>query len=297
MRITNRMIADSNLRGMNTNLAGIAKLNEQISSGRAVTRPSDNPSGTSTAMRTRQELTANTQYAANISDASTTLAAADTALGTMGDMLLRVRNLTTAAASTASQTPGAYQAMAAEVTSIRDGMIALANRTVNGRPVFGGVTSGDQAYSSAGAFVGRADADVTTRISDAETIAVGVAGPTAFGDTAAGQEDVFSVLSRIATMMTTTPTGDLTGALGDLDVAQQRMSAARSVVGMQVNRLESVKSVNADQALALTGQLSEVEDIEPAKAYLELNVMRNGYQAALTATSQSIQTSLVDFIR
>ncbi|MEI4270695.1 flagellar hook-associated protein FlgL [Klenkia sp. LSe6-5] len=297
MRITNRMIADSNLRGMNGNLAGIAKLNEQISSGRAVTRPSDNPSGTSTAMRTRQDLTANTQYAANIGDAATTLAAADTALGTMGEMLLRVRNLTTAAASNGSQTPGAYEAMATEVDSIREGMIALANRTVNGRPVFGGVTSGAAAYSAAGAFLGRADTDVTTRISDAETITVGVPGPTAFGDAAAGEEDVFALLSRISGLMTATPPGDLTNVLDALDVAQQRMSASRSVVGMQVNRIESVKAVNADQALALTGQLSEVEDVEPAKAYLELNVLRNGYQAALTATSQSIQTSLVDFIR
>lgn len=294
MRITQRTLADNNIRNMGANLSAIAKLNDQISSGKALTRPSDSPSGTSTAMRTRTDLAANDQYTFNISQASTTLAAADGALGTMGDMLRRVRDLTTQAASTGSQSPQSLQALSTEVAGLRDGLLAMANRTVNGRPVFGGATSGTDAYSAAGTFTGRTGVAQNVRISTTESVGTDIDGPSAFG---VGGDDVFALVGKIADEMTMTPTGDLTGRLGDIDTALARLTTARTEVGVRVNRVDTVKSVNADNVLALKSQLADVEDIDPAKAYLELTLRQNAYQAALAASSQSVQTSLVDYIR
>ena len=294
MRITQRTLADNNIRNMGANLSAIAKLNDQISSGKALTRPSDSPSGTSTAMRTRTDLAANDQYTFNISQASTTLAAADGALGTMGDMLRRVRDLTTQAASTGSQSPKSLQALSTEVAGLRDGLLAMANRTVNGRPVFGGATSGTDAYSATGAFTGRTGVPQNVRISTTESVRTDIDGPSAFG---VGTDDVFALVGAIAGEMTSTPTGDLTGRLADIDTALARLTTARTEVGVRVNRVDTVKSVNADNVLALKSQLADVEDIDPAKAYLELTLRQNAYQAALAASSQSVQTSLVDYIR
>ena len=299
MRITQRTIADNNLRGMNASLAAIAKLNEQITSGKSLSRASDNPVGTATAMRTRGELTANDQYSANISQASTVLSAADSALGTMGEMLRRVRDLTVQAANTGAQNPQSMQALSAEVAGLEDGLLAMANRTINGRPVFGGTTSGAQAYavippSTAATFAGRADVPQEVRVSGSEQVRTDIAGPTAFG---ADGTNVFDLVGRIAGEMTSTPTGDLTASLAAVDTALSRLTAARTEVGVRVDRLETVKTVNASASLALTSQLSDVEDIDQAKTYLELTVRQTGYQAALAASAQSIQTSLVDFIR
>ncbi len=295
MRITQRTLAENNIRNMGANLSAVAKLNDQISSGKALTRPSDSPSGTATAMRTRTDLAANDQYTANISQASTTLAAADGALGTMGDMLRRVRDLTTQAASTGSQSAQSLQALSTEVIGIRDGLLAMANRTVDGRPVFGGATSGTQAYSPAGLFTGRSGVAQNVRVSSSESVRTDIDGPTVFGADAG--ENVFALVERIAGQMTATPTGDLSASIADLDTALGRLTTARTEVGVRVNRIDTVKAVNADNALSLQSQLSDVEDIDPAKAYLELTLRQNAYQAALSATAQSVQTSLVDYIR
>ncbi|GAA4301034.1 flagellar hook-associated protein FlgL [Klenkia terrae] len=294
MRITQRTLADINIRNMGQNLSAIAKLNDQISSGKALTRPSDSPSGTSTAMRTRTDLAANDQYTFNISQASTTLAAADGALGTMGDMLRRVRDLTVQAANTGAQSPQSLQALSTEVSGLRDGLLAMANRTVDGRPVFGGATSSSQAYDTDGTFTGRAGVDQNVRISPTESVRTDIDGPTAFGS---GSSDVFALVKRIAEKMTDTPTGDLNASIADIDSALGRLTTARTEVGVRVNRVDTVKSVNADNVLALKSQLADVEDIDPAKAYLELTLRQNAYQAALAASSQSVQTSLVDYIR
>lgn len=294
MRITQRTLADNNIRNMGANLAAVAKLNDQISSGKAITRPSDSPSGTATAMRTRGELAANDQYTANISQASTTLAAADGALATMGDLLRKVRDLATQGANTGAQSAESRQALSVEVAGLRDGLLAMANRTVDGRPVFGGATSGTQAYDpTTGAFTGRSGVAQEVRVSASETVRTDVDGPSAFGS---GAGDLFALVSRIAGEMVTSP-DSLNGSIADVDTALRRLTTARTEVGVRVNRLDTVKSVNADVALSLNSQLGDVEGIDTAKAYLELKTRQNTYEAALNVSAQSVQTSLVDFIR
>jgi flagellar hook-associated protein 3 FlgL len=246
-------------------------------------------------MRTRTELDANDQYTANISQASTTLAAADGALATISDMVRKVRDLTTQAANSGAQSPDSLKAMSIEVAGLRDGLLAMANRTVDGRPVFGGATSGNQAYDpTSGAFTGRSGVAQEVRVSGSETVRTDVDGPDAFG---ADPDNLFALVSKIAGQMTSTPPGDLTTSIGDVDAALQRLTNARTAVGVRADRLDTVKSVNADVALSLNSQLGDVEGIDTAKAYLELKTRQNTYEAALNVSAQSVQTSLVDFIR
>ncbi|SCX38331.1 flagellar hook-associated protein 3 FlgL [Klenkia marina] len=294
MRITQRTLADNNIRNMGANLAAVAKLNDQISSGKAITRPSDSPSGTATAMRTRDELATNDQHTANISQASTALAAADGALATMGDLLRKVRDLTTQGANTGAQSAESRKALSVEVAGLRDGLLAMANRTVDGRPVFGGATSGIQAYDpTSGAFTGRSGIAQEVRVSSSETVRTDVDGPGAFG---ADPDNLFALVSRIAGEMVSSP-DDLHASIADVDTALRRLTTARTEVGVRVNRLDTVKAVNADVALSLNSQLGDVEGIDTAKAYLELKLRQNSYEAALNISAQSVQTSLVDFIR
>ncbi len=296
MRITQRTIVDNNVRGMNANLAALAKLQDQITSGKALTRPSDSPSGTSTAMRTRGDLSMNDQYKANISTATTVLTAADGALGAMGDLVRRVRDLTVQGANTGGNSAEANEALAVEVAGIREGLLALANRTVNGRPVFGGATSGTTAYDTGGAFQGRTGVPQQIRVSDSETVRTDMDGVTAFGVQTGIEPDLFALVAGIAGDLRTDPTA-LSARLVQLDTAAQRLTQARTTVGVRTNRVEQVAAVNSTVELSLRGQLSDVEDIDQAKTYLELQIRQNTYEAALSGASRTIQTSLVDYLR
>ncbi|MCW2582181.1 MAG: hypothetical protein JWQ53_971 [Klenkia sp.] len=293
MRITHRAIAERSSQNMQTNLAAMAKLQDQISSGRAIGRPSDSPSGTSTAMRSRAELTTNERYSANISSATTTLNAADSALGAMGDLVRRARDLVTQGANAGANNAVNNAALATEIAGIRESMLAVANRTVGGVPVFGGTTAGAAAYRADGAYAGQSLGQQQVRVSASETVQTSLDGPSVFGE---GAGDVFALLGTIVAELQA-GSATIGSRLADLDTAAQRMTTVRAEIGVRTQRLEQVASINAGQALSIKAQLSGAEDIDQAKTYLELTVRDTAYKAALQTAASTIQLSLVDYLR
>jgi len=300
MRITQRALALNSLRGLNNNLATVNKLQNQLTSGKTISTPSDDPTGTNTSMLTRQAQAANAQHARNISDGHTFLDASDSALQNMLDQVRRVRDLAVQALNTGSSSAASDQAIATEVNGVRESLLGQANQVVQGKPIFGGVTSGNQAYLSDGTYVGVGGANgiavrpVSRRVSDVEAIRVDITGPEAFGDPASGK-DLFAVVANIANHV-----GDgtaLTTDLSDLDDVISRMTTAAADIGTRSARMDDAASVNASQSLTLQAKLTDTEDVDLPKTIMELQMQQTGYQAALSVTAKSLQPTLVDFLR
>src|ERR687889_404956 len=205
MRITQRAVALTSLQGLNRNLDAVGKLQQQLTSGRLINAPSDSPTGTNRAMQTRSEQAAVAQQGRNISDAKSWLDQTDSTLRTMLEATRRVRDLTVQGLNSGSLSDEARQALATEVTSLREGLVTLANTKNQGRPLFGGVVPGPHAYDPAtGGWVGvTAGPAITRQISDTEDLRVDVTGLQAFGTAPA---DLFSVVQSIATDLTASPT-------------------------------------------------------------------------------------------
>src|SRR5215217_7286114 len=125
MRITQRAVALTSLRGLNRNLDAVGKLQQQLTSGRLISAPSDSPTGTNKAMQTRAEQTATLQHARNITDAKGWLEQTDSVLQQMSDTARRVRDLTVQGLSTGSNSAASMQALSTEVTSLREGLLSL----------------------------------------------------------------------------------------------------------------------------------------------------------------------------
>jgi len=298
MRITQRAIVQGSLRGLNTNLAAVDKLQQQLSTGKTISKPSDSPTGTNTAMIARRAMGSNAQYARNIADGKTFLDATDSALQTMLEQVRRVRNLTVQALNDGAQSAQSQQAIATEVAGIRESLLGQANQVVSNRPLFGGVTTGTKAYADDGKYLGVGgaggiDQPLERRVSDVASVRVDTPGPQAFGDPSGGK-DLFSVVARVAADVAD-PTA-LTDDLEDLDAAINRMLAAVTDVGTRSASLETAASVNSGQALALKAQLAAAEDIDLPKTIMELQMQQTGYQAALQATAKVIQPTLLDFL-
>jgi flagellar hook-associated protein 3 FlgL len=311
MRITHRAVAQTSLLGLNGNLDRIGKLQQQLTSGRVLDAPSDSPTGTNTAMQVRQSTAAITQQARNISDGKGWLDTADTALNTMLDQVRKVRDLTLSGLNTGSVQGNSASAISTELSSLRQSLLELANQTINGRPVFGGATTGSTAYDvTTGAFVGvggtgtvggvatRLTVPLVRRVSDSEVIRVDITGPEAFGDAADGR-DLFAVVGDIAAHVLTAGTdpAPLQADLAALDAAFTRLLTSAADIGARAARLETAEEVNADLQLTLRGQLADVEEIDLPKTIMDLNMQQVGYQAALGATAKAIQPTLLDFLR
>jgi flagellar hook-associated protein 3 FlgL len=301
MRITQRTVVMNSLQGLNRNLAAVNKLQMQQSSGKVINTPSDSPTGANKAMLARQDIGATAQQARNISDGVGLLDATDTALQNAMDQMQRVRDLTVQGSNGGALSAAAKQAISTELSGLRESLLGLANTTVQGVPIFGGVTTGTQAYDPAtGAYVGVGDGvgavpgDVNRRVSDSTVIRVNITGPEVFGDPAG--TDVFKLVGQIAGDVTGNP-GGLAADLTALDDAMNRMRTAVADIGTRQARLETAATVNSDRALSLQSQLSDVEDVDLPKIIMELQMQQTGYQAALGATAKAIQPSLLDFLR
>ncbi len=300
MRITQRAVSQTALQGLNRNLSDLGKLQQQLTSGKVVSKPSDSPSGVNRAMQVRQDQAAAVQHARNISDAQGWMDFTDTTLQSVVTQVNRVRDLTVQASNGVTLSDSGRVAISTEVAALRESLLGLANQSVDGRPLFGGITSGATAYDATGAYTGVGGANgipvvaVTRRIADAEDVRIDVTGPEAFGDPSG--TDLFALVGKIATDVTAAPE-----ALGDdltaLDVALQRLMTAVSSIGARAARVEATAQTNTDLQLSLGKQLALVEDVDLPKTIMQLQFQQTGYQAALQATSQVIQPSLVDFLR
>jgi flagellar hook-associated protein 3 FlgL len=299
MRVTQRSMVNNSLDGLNGNLAAVNRLQQQLTSGKVLTRPSDSPTDTNTAMQTRSRQAAVDQQAENITDARSWLDQTDSTLRNMLDVVHRVRNLTVQGLNSGGTSTSSATAIAAEVSSLRDSLLGMANATVQGRPVFGGVTAGPSAYdTTTGAFTGVLAADgsavpVNRRLSDVEVLRIDVTGPEAFGE---GDEDLFSIVAGIADRVTTDPAA-LADDLTALDASMNRMLVAIAGVGARASRVETADNVNQDSQMTLTARLAGVEDVDLARTTMELQMQTVTYQAALSITAKTLQPSLVDFLR
>jgi flagellin-like hook-associated protein FlgL len=293
VRITQRAVALTSLQGLNRNLDAVGKLQEQLTSGRLINAPSDSPTGTNRAMQTRAEQSAVAQQGRNISDAKGWLEQADSSIREMLDTTRRVRDLTVQGLNTGAVSDASQQALAIEVASLRDGLLSLANTTVQGRPLFGGVTPGSKAYNADGTWAGLAGPPITRRLSESEKVRVDLTGPEAFGP--AGS-NLFDIVERISTNITTDPVA-LATDLADLDTAIKRMSTSVADIGARASRVDRAEQLNFDRSMTLTAQLGETENIDLPNTIMKLQMQQVGYEAALAATAKAISPTLLDYLR
>jgi flagellar hook-associated protein 3 FlgL len=292
-RMTQRMMSDRALLGMQTGLDRLAKVQEQLTTGRIINRPSDDPTAAASAMRLRSSAAEQRQYARNADDALSWLNQVDATLSSMTNQVRKAREIAVQGANDGALGQQAREALATEVDQIREGLISTANTTYLGRPVFGGITSGDVAYDSTGAWVGQ-PGSVERTVGDGVKIRVDVEGPTAFGP------DADSLFSHLADLSTALRAGDAAGmatAIDRLSGDSARITDTQASVGARTARVEQAQQAAGDAELSLKNSLSEVENTDLAKATVDLKLQEVAYQAALAATARVMQPSLLDFLR
>jgi flagellar hook-associated protein 3 FlgL len=283
------------LAGLQGNLSRMAEIQQQLSSGKQISRPSDSPTGTVAAMQMRGDIRDNEQWSRNAADGIGWLGTIDQALTSSMASARRARDLTLTGLNSGALSANAAEALAAEVDQIREGLMGFANTRYLDRPVFGGTTGGAQAYDASGTYVGPAVSPPILRTVGANaTVRVDQTGPEVFGPAGA---DVFKVLDDISAALRSGNQAALSTGLGDLDTAMNRISGKLAEVGAGYNRLEQMQSAADDRVISLKTSLSDVEDIDLPATIVELNLAQVAQQAALAATQRVITPSLADFLR
>ena len=290
-RITQRSVAATAMGGLSDNLARLSRIQERLSSGRQIGRPSDSPSGTISALRLRSDLRKADQYQRASDDGIGWLSTADVALTDGIGLVRHARELVLRGAND-SLSPTDRAALAIEIDGLREALLSVANTSYLGRPIFAGTEVTQVAYDATGTYQGN-NGSVNRTVGPGMTAAVNLTGETVFG---AGGADLFSALTDAADHLRNDPAA-LQGDLTALDNSFLRIQHALSTVGSRYHQVEIMQQRTETNRLATTNQLSLVEGVDLPATVVELQLAEVAYQAALGATAKAIQPSLLDFLR
>jgi flagellar hook-associated protein 3 FlgL len=304
-RTTTSMVQRNVLADLNNVYSKLARTQARASSGRQITRPSDDPFNASRAMGLRQALDGNTQYQRNIQDAQGWQDATEAALSGINDFLKRARTLVVQGASdTVDQS--SRDSIAEEIDQIVNGVKETSNAQYAGSYLMSGTATdvapytqgADDAYKGDDAGLNPAIPGVLREIGPGVTMSINTVAHEILGDGQSAADDkLLDVLRDVADHLRANDGASLKADLARLDANQETLLAARARNGARSNRLEAAAARLDDIGQALTKQLSDTEDADIAQTMIDFNSQSVAYQAALKAGANIVQSSLMDFLR
>lgn len=295
-RITPSMMSSTLLADLQNITDALAQSQAQLSSGKRILEPSDDPFGTSRALSYRADLSANQQYQANATDGSSWLDAADSALGDISSLVQRARDLVVQGANSTNGASG-NQAIAAEIDQLIEAVKEAGNTAYAGQYIFAGTKTGTQPYSTANdAYAGNTGV-VSREIGPGVQVQVNVDGASVIGDgSTAGT--LLNTLRQVSADLKANNISALGSTdLKAIDAAVDNVNTVRATVGARADRLQTALSRLQQLQESSTKLLSDTEDADMAQTITTFSQQQAVYQAALKAGANIIQPSLMDFLR
>ncbi len=137
MRVTQTMLANSNMNYINQNYNRYSKIMDQINSGKKITKPSDDPVVAMKGMRYRTEVIEVKQFQRNLNEGFNWMENSDAALEETGQVLQRIRELAVQA-SNDSYGEEEKKNIAKEIERLQEHIVALANTKIGDNYIFNG---------------------------------------------------------------------------------------------------------------------------------------------------------------
>ena len=319
MRVTGKMLANNLLRNLNQSSNRMVQIQNQMSTGSRINKPSDDPVGVETVMRLKSTLASMEQWKKNISEGLSYMQSIEGTLDGMTAMMHRLRELGVQGA-TGTTTPDDKRKVETEVSQIIQQFELMANTQFNGKYVFSGTRTNIETITNRQVTLNAGNYEfswggngnpINIEIGPGIVIDISVSGEELFGVNPPGVGD-----NRTSELLTTlyklrdalhnndyAAINEVLGKDGDwsdpltLSSQLEVLLRVRGDLGARTNRLETMQSQLETNLLNTRENLSIVADIDMAEAIIQYKSLQNVYQAALSVGAQIIQPSLVDFIR
>jgi flagellar hook-associated protein 3 FlgL len=290
------MTTQSTVANLESDLDTLTNTENELSSGKKINEPSDDPYGASVVLELNSDLSAQSTYSTNITDGTNWLNTASGALTDINNMVETVRELAVEGANgTNSQTDDSDAA--AEVNQLIDQIKQSANTTYAGNYIFGGTDTGTAPYQSGSTDTYQGNSGAITReIGPNETVQVNTNLESVLGN---GGSDglLLSNLRQIASDLSSGNESALsTTDLSNLDSSLTSLAQVQSNVGALTNRLSLASSRVSSMQSADNSELASTQDANMATAATNYSTEEAAYQAALQSGASIIQESLVNFL-
>jgi flagellar hook-associated protein 3 FlgL len=306
------MIVDSASIGANWFLNGLSNLQNQItktsnelSSGYQVNTAADSPSQTPALIDLGSRLAALQTYQSNLTSVQDEAQTADQALSTAVNLLQNARSIAVQATNL-NVTPADQQTMAAQIQSIQQQMVSLANTNVAGRYIFGGNQDQSPPYQYDATSTSGAD-QLTQQVSS--SVFINPDGETVYQPLTAVQifdnqdstgtptaNNVLVALQSLNTALQNNDTAGITSALSSLESASDWLNQEQGYYGAAEQRITSEQNNAANQITSVTASIGNIRDTDVVQAATELTQESEAQSAAYEARAAIPQKSLFDYL-
>jgi flagellar hook-associated protein 3 FlgL len=326
LRVSTNMLYQQGMQHMNHSQQALMRSSEQLSSGKRVVNPSDDPHAAAESVVVLQSEEENIQYKTIRSFAASTMELEDTVLG---QVVVAIQNIQTKIiyAGDGILSDNERMVLAKELTGLRQHMFALANSVDSqGRYIFAGFLNDKPAFvfnpvgSTTVFYQGGTDPiqQQVGQVDTGRTMTISYTGNTIFqtlpvnpvpeppgNPLGPSEPDVFvSVELAITALMT--PTQNASSAVRDLVLAQiakahrgvmnslTNVVSIRTELGVQLQELEQLNSLSTAKSLSNATRVSELTDTNFYEATSDFSRNKTTLQAAMSVFNTMKNMSLFD---
>jgi len=284
----------------------LAKTQEQLSTGKQIVKPSDSPDKASLVTRLESELARQANYQNTLKSVNTRLQSEETVLKNTSDVMVRMKELATQAASD-TLSPVDRQSIALEISSLRDQVLSLANsQDTNGNYLFSGSRVGSPAFgkNAEGQIVYQGDESrMKVAVGDNRRMNLNMPGSDAFGkvirtDVNGAKTGVgfFQAIDDLANAVKNSDHNNIQRGISEIDGLQQSVSDATAQIGTDMNVVDMQNSVLDEITLRLKTTKSDAEDLDYTSAITKMNKDQLALEAAQSSFAKISQLSLFKYM-
>jgi flagellar hook-associated protein 3 FlgL len=262
------------------------KVQKQIASGKRLTEMSDEPWSVAQIHQLREEKSVHGVFQDASNMATGLLAQSESTLQTVLNVIDRTRSL---AVQMSNDTFGADDLTNAveEIRNMKERVRNLANVSIDGRYLFSGTAYDTPPFDSTFAYNG-SNTEMSMDVSNIATVEVGFDGSDVFQ----GAVDVFSAFDDFITGLQNDDDVLIRNAVGDFNSVFDKINNYVTRIGTEMNIAMDMNELSQTLELQIDQRLSNVEDVDIAKAMTNFTMMQNQYQINLQLTVKTQGMSL-----
>lgn len=292
MRITQSMLSNNTLRHITNSYSKLGQLNEQMTTGKKFSKPSDNPVAAMKAMGYRTDLNRIEQFQQNISEVQNWTDSSDDALDQVGLALKKIRELTVQASNgTLEGNQRSY--IAAEIDQLKEQIASIGDTQIGGKYIFGGTKTNVRPSDDFSQAKGQIEVEVFSGIKlplnfEGAGLFMGLVG----NETTDGEIDKLT-----AALKANASEEEISGFLSTLDEQIDNLLSARATIGARQNRVKLMDDRLSNQEVFSTRILSDNEDVDLERVIIDLISQESVHRSAMSVGARLIQPTLMDFLR
>ncbi|MBU3571873.1 flagellar hook-associated protein FlgL [Priestia aryabhattai] len=293
MRVTQGMLAANSLKQISNSYNKLETLQNQLSTGKKITRPSDDPVVATKGMAYRSNLSEVNQYKRNLTEAQSWFDSSESGLEQVNSILQRTKELVVQGLNGTNESDD-RQAIAREIEQLKLDYMQVGNTQVAGNYIFNGVNVGAPPISenASGMIESNINLDpFSVEVSKGIQLRVNIHSENIFG------QGAFDLMNNVQTAFEQNDVNSLKELSTQVDTKLSTLLAERSELGARSNRLELIENRLDSQEITATKMLSNNEDADIEKVITDLTVQESVHRAALGVGAQIIQPTLLDFLR